>query len=86
MTDQQKKLIKDFVLISILINDIEEPDKVPTKEVKAVYDVLKQAIEPLEKIIDKVYQSKNVSSTKFIQDLEKKFLYNIERESKRYKR
>lgn len=86
MTEQQNKLIRDFVLISILINDIEEPDKVPTKEVKAIYDVLKQAIEPMEKIIDKVYQSKSLRSTTFIQDLEDKFIYNIEREAKRYKK
>ena len=86
MEEDKIKLIRDFVLISILINDIEEPDKVPTKEVKAIYDVLKQAINPMETIIDKVYQSKNVSSTKFIQDLEKKFNYNIEREAKRYKK
>jgi len=85
MTETQKKLIKDFVLISILINDIEEPNKVPTKEVKAVYDILKQAVEPMEKIIDKVYgNSKGIRNTTFIQDLEKKFDYNIEREVKRY--
>jgi predicted DNA-binding protein YlxM (UPF0122 family) len=85
MTETQKKLIKDFVLISILINEIEEPNKVPTKEVKAVYDILKQAVEPMEKIIDKVYgNSKGIRNTTFIQDLEKKFDYNIEREVKRY--
>jgi predicted DNA-binding protein YlxM (UPF0122 family) len=85
MTETQKKLIKDFVLISILINDIEEPNKVPTKEIKAVYDILKQAVEPMEKIIDKVYgNSKGIRNTTFIQDLEKKFDYNIEREVKRY--
>jgi len=85
MTNEQKKLIKDFVLINILINDIEEPNKTPTKEIKAVYDVLKQAIEPMEKIIDKVYQSKRIRQTNFIQVLENKFDYNIEREVKRYK-
>lgn len=86
MNKDQTKLIRDFVLISILINDIEEPDKVPTKEVKAIYDVLKQAIEPMETIIDKVYHSKSLRSTTFIQDLENKFNYNIEREAKRYKK
>jgi len=86
MSEQQNKLIRDFVLISILINDIEEPDKVPTKEVKAIYDVLKQAIEPMETIIDKVYQSKSLRSTTFIQDLEDKFIYNIHREAKKYKK
>lgn len=86
MNEDQKKLIKDFVLISILINDIEKLPKVPTKEIKAVYDILKQAAEPLETIIDRVYDnSKNIRNTTFIQDLEKKFIYNIEREVKRYK-
>ena len=86
MTEQQNKLIRDFVLISILINDIEEPNKTPTKEIKSIYDVFKQAIEQMEKIIDKVYQSKSLRNTTFIQDLEKKFIYNIEREAKRYKK
>ena len=56
MQEEQIKLIKSFVLINILINEIEEPNKVPTKEIKEVYDILKQAITPLETIIDKLYQ------------------------------
>lgn len=86
MTPQQEKIIRDFVIISILLNDIEEPDKVPTKEVKQIYDVLKQCIKPLEKIVDKVYQNKSVSNTNFIQEIERKIAYNIKKESqKRYK-
>tara|TARA_R110001599_G_scaffold156298_6_gene342183 strand:+ start:707 stop:970 length:264 start_codon:yes stop_codon:yes gene_type:complete len=84
MEESQKKLIKTFVLINILLNDIEEPNKVPTKEIKQIYDTLKECVEPLEKIIDKVYRSKAVSTSTFLTDLETKFMYNINRELKRY--
>jgi len=82
--EEQIKLIKSFVLINILINEIEEPNKVPTKEIKEVYDILKQAITPLETIIDKVYQTKELRRTTFIQNLEDKFDYNILRETQRF--
>ena len=84
MQEEQIKLIKSFVLINILINEIEEPNKVPTKEIKEVYDILKQAITPLETIIDKVYESKELRRTTFIQNLEDKFDYNILREAQRF--
>jgi len=84
MQEEQIKLIKSFVLINILINEIEEPNKVPTKEIKEVYDILKQAITPLETIIDKVYQTKELRRTTFIQNLEDKFDYNILRETQRF--
>ena len=84
MQEEQIKLIKSFVLINILINEIEEPNKVPTKEIKEVYDILKQAITPLETIIDKVYESKELRRTTFIQELEDKFDYNIKREAQRF--
>ena len=84
MQEEQIKLIKSFVLINILINEIEEPNKVPTKEIKEVYDILKQAITPLETIIDKVYQTKELRRTTFIQNLEDKFDYNIQREAQRF--
>ena len=84
MKEEQIKLIKSFVLINILINEIEEPNKVPTKEIKEVYDILKKAITPLETIIDKVYQTKELRRTTFIQNLEDKFDYNILRETQRF--
>jgi len=84
MKEEQIKLIKSFVLINILINEIEEPNKVPTKEIKEVYDILKKAITPLETIIDKVYQTKQLRNTTFIQNLEDKFDYNIKREAQRF--
>jgi len=84
MQEEQIKLIKSFVLINILINEIEEPNKVPTKEIKEVYDILKKAITPLETIIDKVYQTKELRRTTFIQNLEDKFDYNIQREAQRF--
>jgi len=84
MKEEQIKLIKSFVLINILINEIEEPNKVPTKEIKEVYDILKKAITPLETIIDKVYQTKELRNTTFIQNLEDKFDYNILRETQRF--
>ena len=84
MQEEQIKLIKSFVLINILINEIEEPNKVPTKEIKEVYDILKKAITPLETIIDKVYQTKQLRNTTFIQNLEDKFDYNILREAQRF--
>ena len=84
MEESEKKQIKTFVLINILLNDIEEPNKVPTKEIKKIYDILKECVGPLETIIDKVYKNKAVSSSTFLTDLEKKFMYNINREVKRY--
>lgn len=82
--EEQLKLIKSFVLISILINEIEEPNQTPTKEIKAIYDTLKQCVDPLEVIIDKVYKNKGISNSTFIQAIEDKIIYNIDRESKRY--
>ena len=85
ITEDQKKIIHMFVLINLIITGIEDPVKVPTKQIKKVYDILNQAVEPLDEIIDGVYaNSKALRSTPFLQELEKKCSYNIIRESKKY--
>ena len=84
LTDQEK-LINVFVLINLLITAIEDPVKVPTKQIKKVYNILNEAVEPLDEVINGVYaNSKALRSTPFLQGLELKFSYNIIRESKRY--
>ena len=85
VTEDQKKLINVFVLINLLITAIEDPVKVPTKQIKKVYDILNETVEPLGEIIDGVYANSNdLRSNNFLQGLESKFSYNIIRESKRY--
>ena len=84
ITDEQKKLIRNFILINLLIYEIDKLKEQPKKEIEEVYDILKQAITPLETIIDKVYESKELRRTTFIQNLEDKFDYNILRETQRF--
>lgn len=87
ISEEQIMLIRDFTLISILFNDIEQvtedPKQVAKPEIKEVYEVLKQCINPLEKVIDKVFRNQSISKTTFIQDIEKKIIYNIEFHAKK---
>ena len=84
MQEEQIKIIRNFILINLLIYEIDKLKEQPKKEIEEVYDILKQAITPLETIIDKVYESKELRRTTFIQELEDKFDYNIQREAKRF--
>ena len=84
MQEEQIKIIRNFILINLLIYEIDKLKEQPKKEIKEVYDILKQAITPLETIIDKVYQTKELRNTTFIQNLEDKFDYNILRETQRF--
>jgi hypothetical protein len=72
-----------FVLIDMLIQDIDEPLKVPTKSTKILFDKLKESQELLMPILDQFYSHKGVSMTNYYQVVQEKIGYNLKREYQR---
>ena len=62
----QKKLSKIFVLIDLLIQEIEDPVTTPTKETKKIQDKLRNLEKDLIPILDRFY-NKGVSQSNFLQ-------------------
>jgi len=71
----QKKLSKIFVLSDLLIQEIDDPVLVPTKETKKIQNKARELQELLEPVIDKFYENKNVRKTTFFITLQQKFNY-----------
>lgn len=65
--EQQKKLAKIFVLTDLLITEIDDPVKTPTKETKAIQDKLKEAQLMLEPVLSRFYSGEAAKSTFFLE-------------------
>lgn len=82
MSDTQKKLSKVFVLVDLLVQEIDDPVMIPTKETKRIHDKAKELQKLLEPVIDKFYQKKQVSKSTFFITLQNKFNYIFNKEYK----
>lgn len=82
MTDQEK-LTRIFITIDMLISDIDDPLKQPTKSTKILFDKLKDVQELLIPILDQFYSHKAVSMTNYYQIVQQKLNYIMDREFKK---
>jgi hypothetical protein len=80
--EKQKKLAKIFVLIDLLIQEIDDSTRTPTKESKAIQDKAKELQAMLEPLLDRFYDNKSVKQSNFFQTLQNKFNYIFDKEYK----
>lgn len=76
----QKKLGKIFFLVDMLIQEIDDPVKIPTKETKKIQDKAKELQTLLNPVLDRFYKSKEVSESVFFVTLQNKFNYIFDKE------
>ena len=75
----QKKLSKIFVLVDLLVQEIDEPTMKPTKETKMLQDKLRETQLILNPILDKFYNKEVIKST-FFTKMQNKFNYIFNKE------
>ena len=75
----QKKLSKIFVLVDLLIQEIDDPVKKPTKETKKIQDKARELQNMLIPVIDKFYTNE-ISKTTFFLTMQNKFEYIFNKE------
>ena len=82
MTKQEKEIQMQFgmfkVLTDLLLDTINDPVKVPTKETKALIDALKTIEPQIEKLNEKFNTESGRRSTFFI-NLQNKIIYNFKK-------
>lgn len=82
MTKQEKEIQMQFgmfkVLTDLLLDTINDPVKVPTKETKALIDALKTIEPQIEKLNEKFNTDAGRRSTFFI-NLQNKIIYNFKK-------
>ena len=76
---EQKKLSKIIVLISLLTDEIDDPNITANETLKDVSKAAESLKDLLEPILDKVYGYGYVSSSTFINDMASKFEYNFKK-------
>ena len=77
----QKKLAKIFVLIDLLVIEIDEPSKQPTPETKIIQDKARDLQSLLEPVLERFYNGSPKQTTFFI-ELGRKFNYIFDKEYK----
>lgn len=78
----QKKLSKIFVLVDLLIQEIDDPVKTPTKQTKLIQDKARELQELLEPVLNQFYQNKEVKKSTFFITMQNKFNYIFDKEYK----
>lgn len=78
----QKKLSKIFVLVDLLVQEIDEPVMTPTKQTKEIQDKARELQYLLEPVLSKFYDNKEVIKTNFFQIMQNKFNYIFDKEYK----
>ncbi len=81
MTTQQK-LTRIFVLTSLLIDEIDEPTRTPTKQTKQIQDKAKELQSILEPVLERFYQSEDVRRSTAFKTIESKINYILNKEVK----
>ena len=77
----QKKLSKILVLVDLLIQEIDDPVLVPTKETKQIQDKCRGLQTVLIPVLDKFYNG-NASNSTLFNTLANKFNYIFDKEYK----
>lgn len=78
----QKKLAKIFVLVDLLIQEIDDPVKTPTKQTKQIQDKAKELQSMLEPVLNSFYNNKEVKKSTFFITMQNKFNYIFDKEYK----
>lgn len=78
----QKKLSKIFMLVDLLVQEIDEPVMTPTKQTKEIQDKARELQKLLEPVLDKFYSNNTVSKSNFFQTMQNKFNYIFDKEYK----
>lgn len=81
MTTQQK-LTRIFVLTSLLIDEIDEPTRTPTKQTKEIQDKARELQSILEPVLERFYQSEDVRRSTSFKTIESKIYYILNKEVK----
>jgi len=76
----QKKLSKIFVLVDLLIQEIDDPVKVPTKETKQIQDKARELQDMIIPVLNRFYSGGSISETVFFTTLQNKFNYIFNKE------
>jgi hypothetical protein len=78
----QKKLYKIFVLVDLLVQEIDEPVMIPTKQTKEIQDKARELQTLLEPVLSKFYDNQSVKQSNFFQTMQNKFNYIFDKEYK----
>tara|TARA_R110000868_G_scaffold69884_2_gene205870 strand:+ start:376 stop:615 length:240 start_codon:yes stop_codon:yes gene_type:complete len=78
----QKKLSKIFVLVDLLVQEIDEPVMTPTKQTKEIQDKARELQYLLEPVLSNFYDNKQVIQSNFFQIMQNKFNYIFDKEYK----
>jgi hypothetical protein len=81
MTTQQK-LTRIFVLTSLLIDEIDESTRTPTKQTKEIQDKARELQIILEPVLERFYQSEDVRRSTAFKTIESKINYILNKEVK----
>jgi hypothetical protein len=80
--EMQKKLSKIFVLTDLLIQEIDDPVKTPTRETKIIQDKARELQVLLEPVLERFYDKKEIMQTTFFITMQNKFNYIFNKEYK----
>jgi hypothetical protein len=83
MQDNTKQLQRSFILIDLLIQEIDTVTEKPMPKTIVLRERLGAAQDVLIEMFDDVYAKSNIQRTSFFQTVQKKFNYNLEREEKK---
>ena len=78
----QKKLAKIFVLVDLLVQEIDEPVMTPTKQTKQIQDKARELQALLEPVLSKFYDNQAVKQSTFFITMQNKFNYIFNKEYK----
>lgn len=81
--DAQKKLAKIFVLIDLLVQELDNPIDIPNDEALKIRDESKRFMKVIEPTLNMFYKNKEVRRTTFFTTLQNKFCYIFDKEYKR---
>lgn len=76
----QKKLSKIFVLTDLLIQEIDDPVRTPTKETKLIQDKARELQTLLEPVLFRFYDKKEIKQTTFFITMQNKFNFIFNKE------
>lgn len=80
--ETQQKLAKIFVLTDLLIQEIDDPVRVPSKQTKIIQDKAVELQNLLEPVLSQFYENKQVKQTTFFITMQNKFNYIFNKEYK----
>ena len=83
MKDNKQQLQRSFILIDLLIQEIDTVAEKPMPKTIVLRERLGAAQDVLIEMFDDVYAKSNIQRTSFFQTVQKKFNYNLEREEKK---